>query len=132
MRTVNCKTCGQPFNSKDRHRYCSDDCRWRKAPAVYRFCAPDGRSYVGAVGDSRRRADEGLRRSNARLVAAFEQHPSETWTYEILELLPPGCSLEELRAAEQRHIDRLRSREPDAGFNILRARSPKHDSVLSK
>lgn len=86
------------------------------APAVYRFICPDGRSYVGSVrnGHSRTR----IARSNSRLASAFKQYPLERWTYEVLERLPRGCSKLDLRAAEQRHIDRLRSWAPDAGFNI--------------
>jgi hypothetical protein len=84
------------------------------SPAVYRFICPDGRSYVGAVGDCRKRG--GIQRSNVRLLAAFELHPPKTWTYEVLERLTPGCSTEALREAEQHHIDRLRSRLPEFGF----------------
>jgi hypothetical protein len=35
--------------------------------------------------------------------------------------LPPGCSKRELREAEQRHIDRLSTWSPAAGFNITPA-----------
>jgi len=68
--------------------------------------------------DSRHRFKSGFRRSNSRLRATYEQHPPETFTCEILEVLKPGCSDEELRKAEQHHIDRLRSWSPDSGFNI--------------
>jgi hypothetical protein len=128
MKTINCKSCGQPFNTVQGRLYCSGDCRRTKAPAVYRFVCPDGRSYVGGTSDRRSRANRGIGRFNARLAVAFEQYPPETWTYEILELLAPGCSEQELRAAEQRHIDRLRSCEPDAGFNIW----PAHLQKLRK
>jgi hypothetical protein len=122
VKVLNCKTCGRPFDSVCRRRYCGrPECQWAKAPAVYRFICPDGRSYVGAVGNSRWRADGGLRRCNTRLLAAFEEHPPEHWTYEVLERLPPGCSRRELREAEQRHIDALCSWSPEAGFNILPA-----------
>jgi hypothetical protein len=74
---------------------------------VYRFIAPDGRSYVGSCSDSRGRADNGIQRKNQRLLEAFERHPPKTFTFEILERLPPGCTERRLRKAEQRHIDRL-------------------------
>jgi hypothetical protein len=122
MKTINCKSCGRPFDSVHGSIYCSDNCRSKKAPAVYRFVCPDGRGYVGSVSDRRNRANRGIGRSNARLAVAFKQYPPETWTYEILELLTPGCSEQELRAAEQRHIDRMRSCEPDAGFNTYATR----------
>jgi hypothetical protein len=62
----NCKTCGEPFISRQGRQYCPrPECRRNKSPAVYRFVCPDGRSYVGAVGDSRKRGD--IQRSNARL-----------------------------------------------------------------
>jgi hypothetical protein len=86
---------------------------------VYRFVRPDGRSYVGAVGDSRRRGS--IQRPNVRLLAAFELHPPETWAFEVLERLPPGCSIPALREAEQRHIDRLRSWLPEFGINMAPA-----------
>lgn len=91
------------------------------ASIVYRFLSLDSRSYVGSVQDGRKRADEGIGRSNQRLEAAFTQYPPETWVYEVLEHLPPGCSEQTLREAEQRHIDRLRSWLPEFGFNIAPA-----------
>lgn len=122
LRVRHCKACGDGFVSHHGRMYCSDVCLFgARAPAVYRFVCPDGRSYVGAVSDCRKRADNGIARSNTRLVVAFEQHPPETWTYEVLEHLPPRCSKRELHEAEQRHIDRLRSWDPAAGFNIAPA-----------
>jgi hypothetical protein len=123
VKVIACKTCQQPFTSSDGRRvYCDrPDCRRTKAPVVYRFVCPDGRSYVGAASDCRNRANHGVARSNTRLLAAYEQYPPETWTYEILERLVPGCSERELREAEQRHIDSLRSYAPEAGFNVLPA-----------
>jgi hypothetical protein len=91
------------------------------APAVYRFVCPDGRSYVGSVSDCRKREARGIARSNPWLKAAFERYPPDTFTYEILERLPRGCSIEQLREAEQRHIERLRSWDQERGFNICPA-----------
>jgi hypothetical protein len=122
-----CRACSKLFNLKhgrNQHRrlYCSDECRRAaRAPAVYRFVCPDGRSYVGAVTDIRKREVRGIARSNPWLAAAFEQYPPDTFTYEILERLPPGCSRGQLREAEQRHIERLRSWAPESGFNICPA-----------
>jgi hypothetical protein len=95
------------------------------APGVYRFICPDGRSYVGAVKNCRKRAKKGIARLNHRLAAAFEQYPPKDWTFEILEWLKPGCSNDQLRKAEQRHIDRLQSWLPDVGFNIRRVQKRK-------
>lgn len=132
MKTINCKTCGQAFESwYEGQIYCSVVCSVN-APAIYRFICPDGRSYVGSSCNITKRANYGIARLNVRLAAAFKQHSPETWTFEILESLTPGCSEQELRGAEQRHIDRLHSCEPDAGFNIVPAWPSKHDSVLSK
>lgn len=100
--------------------FCSPRCRSAPAPAVYRFICPDGRSYVGSVSDNRKRAEQGIQRSNPYLLAAFEKHPPESFKYELLELLPPGCSERKLRTAEQRHIDHFQSWSPD-GFNIYPA-----------
>ncbi len=36
----------------------------------------------------------------------------------MLEDLPPGCSKETLRRAEQHHIEQLRSFLPEHGFNV--------------
>jgi len=123
VKILTCMTCEQSFLSRHGgRRYCSAECKSApRAPAVYRFICPDGRSYVGSVKDCRKRADNGIQRSNSRLLAAFDQYPSETWTYGVLERLPPGCSERKLRRAEQRHIRRLRSWDPKYGFNIYPA-----------
>ena len=63
----------------------------------------------------------GLSRSNPLIDAVIATHPLETWTFEVLEELPPGCPKETLRRAEQRHIERLRSFQPERGFNIYPA-----------
>lgn len=101
-----------------------------KAPAVYRFICPDGRSYVGAVANERDRAKYGINRRNKLLDEAFERYPPEAWTYEVLERLWPGCSEQELRRAEQRHIDRLRTLDPEHGFNMDLARRRGHRRVF--
>jgi hypothetical protein len=109
VKILRCKTCGQPFSSGHSGRlYCD-------RPGVYRFVCPDGRSYVGAVGNINKRGYLGVARSNPRLLTA------DTWAYEVLERLPPGCSWRELRKAEQKQIDRLRSWAPEFRFNIHRA-----------
>lgn len=87
-------------------------------PVVYRFVCPDGRCYVGSVRNGRARAKNGIGRMNSRLLAAYKQHPPKTWTYEVLERLPPECSERKLRRAEQRYIEHLRSWHPEHGFNI--------------
>jgi hypothetical protein len=120
-RLTNCKACGRPFRSMRRRRYCSLECRRAKAPAVYRFVCPDGRSYVGSRRDIRHRRNEGVTDQNRRLAAALNQYSSDSWTYEVLEALPAGCSDKMRLAAEQRHIDRLRSWSPEAGFNAFPA-----------
>jgi hypothetical protein len=121
MTQLNCKVWGKPFDPyHSKHIYCSYRCR-DGVPAVYRFISPDGRSYVGAVTGIRNRDKYGIYRSNSRLLAAFKQYPPETFVFEVLEKLPYGCSARELNKAEQRHIDRLRSWSPEAGFNIMSA-----------
>ena len=62
-----------------------------------------------------------LARSNARIDAALARYPAESWSYEVLETLQPGCSEQDLRTAEQKHIDRLRTWEPEHGFNATPA-----------
>jgi hypothetical protein len=119
VKTIACKTCGQPFERTNWNRkYCSP-CRDR--PSVYRYICPDGRSYVGsACWYINTRDAKGINRSNARLKAAFEQYLPETWTFEVLEQLQPGQHWE-LLEAEQRHIDRLRTLSPEFGFNMAPA-----------
>jgi hypothetical protein len=113
-----CCACRRVFDfSNGQSKFCPE-CQLAKFPIVYRFICPDGRSYVGSVADGRNRISCGISRSNSRLLAAFEQYPPESWVYEILEQLPPGCSERKLRNAEQRHIDRLRSWDPAVGFNM--------------
>jgi hypothetical protein len=82
MKIINCKSCGQPFDSAHHRRLYCDDCR-QTPPAVYRFVCPDGRNYVGSFFYLyHSRNNHGIGRSNKRLLAAFEQHSPETWTYE--------------------------------------------------
>jgi hypothetical protein len=129
-----CRSCCRPFDVDLRRAdqetqsrepevlwFCCADCQSRPAPAVYRYICPDGRSYVGACPDHRTRNQNGIQRSNLWLLAAFEQHPPETWRYEVLERMRPGCSLQELREEEQHHIERLRSWDPRVGFNMTPA-----------
>jgi hypothetical protein len=114
-----CHACGRAFDFSKRGRSkFSPECRPAVFPIVYRFICPDGRSYVGAVADGRHRSDHGVARLNSQLLAAFKQYPPEWWSYEVLERPPPGCSWHDRREAEQRHIDRLRSWDPTAGFNM--------------
>jgi hypothetical protein len=63
----------------------------------------------------------GIKSSNPRLASALKKYPAETWTFELLQLLPPACAVPALRAAEQQHIERLHTRAPTHGFNILPA-----------
>src|SRR5262249_6826781 len=65
-----------------------------------------------------------IKPSNPRLASALTKYPAETWTFEVLQLLPPACAVSALRAAEQQqqqHIERLHTRDPKHGFNILPA-----------
>jgi hypothetical protein len=59
--------------------------------AVYRFICPDGRSYVGSRANCSRRERQGIQPSNKRLRAALVIYPAETWTFEILQMLPVRC-----------------------------------------
>jgi hypothetical protein len=114
----NCKRCAQPFQSKYVQRlYCSQ-CLGESGPFVYRFICPDGRSYVGAVQYGLGRFVYGVNRSNKRLEKAFKKYPPDTWPHEILERFAAGCSYRDLRLAEQRHVDRLRTCEKRYGFNV--------------
>jgi hypothetical protein len=115
MSERSCCICGRLFAPSNRqNKYCRE-CR-RGGSIVYRYICPDGRSYVGAVAyDGHLRNAHGIKRSNARLLDAFKQYPPATWTFEVLERRPLEYSL---REAEQRHIDRLRSWDPAAGFNM--------------
>jgi hypothetical protein len=120
--TRTCRTCRQRFVPDHGNRkYCSDLCRSRPRPAVYRFIAGDGRSYVGSCADHRERAKSEIGRRNPRLERAFAIYPPETWTFEVLQRLPPASSFEEALAAEQIHIERLRSWHPRHGFNMVPA-----------
>lgn|GEM_PF-4406236 len=109
-----CLSCGVNFAKV---KFCSRRCARYRAPGVYRFVCPDGRSYVGAVGRVTNRGDK-LARSNRRLQKAFKKYPPETWRFELLETLPGGCTVAALRAAEQRHIDRFCTYKESSGFNM--------------
>ena len=115
-----CKRCGPSFTpTRLINNFCPECRQINQAclPAVYRWIAPDGRSYVGSTVHVSIRADHGIARTNKRLDEALKEYPFETWTYEVLERLNPTCSESELREAEQRHINRLRSWMPEHGFN---------------
>lgn len=118
-----CRACGGQFALWRRTlKYC-DGCR-AKSPAVYRYICPDGRSYVGSTWFSKLRPVNGLSRSNARIDAALKEYPAETWVFEIIELLPghsAGDVLHKTLEAEQRHIDRLGTLNPERGFNVVSA-----------
>lgn len=120
-----CIACGRPLpaGSHGRRMFCPEVCGHRKrpAPAVYRYTAPDGRSYIGSAGNIGKRDQRGLGRSNSWLIEAFVEYPPEMWTFEVLKMLPPGCSKQRLRRAEQRYIERYRSWSPEHGFNIFPA-----------
>jgi hypothetical protein len=88
-----------------------------EAPVVYRYVAPDGRSYVGSVRHGQKRS-VALARTNTRIRTALKDYPAATWFYEVLESFAPGCSDLALRVAEQRHIERLRTWMPEYGFNM--------------
>ncbi len=60
MTVISCKACGQSFKPYNPMHVCS---------------------YVGAVHCIRGRAKLGIYRSNARLIAAFEQYPPESFTF---------------------------------------------------
>jgi hypothetical protein len=104
-----CRYCGRMHRMYLRSPYL--------ASGVYRFVCPDGRSYVGSVAEIRNRGSK-LNRSNSRIRAAVDRYPPETWSFEVLERLTPNC---DRHAAEQRHMDRLRSWHPRHGFNICPA-----------
>jgi hypothetical protein len=111
-----CQGCGANFFPRSSQvKYC-DGCH-QPSPAVYRFVAPNGMSYIGSSRHVKIRRG-GLWRINNRIRAVVKKYPPETWAFEILEELLPECSEQELRAAEQRHIDRLGTLDPDRGFNI--------------
>src|SRR5262249_3571926 len=119
----NCATCGRrlPASYHGGCRYWSTHCRTYKLPAVYRWVCPDGRSYVGSTYNHKLRPRWGIKPSNSRLASAIKKYPAETWTFELLQLLPPACAVPALRAAEQHHIERLHTRDHKHGFNILPA-----------
>ena len=101
--------------------YCSPQCLVAKVPGVYRFVCPDGRSYVGSRLNVTKRERAGIRAQNSRLAKTLKKYPPHTWRFEILERLRPGCATEQLRTAEQRWIDRLRTWSASSGFNMLPA-----------
>ena len=79
---IRCPSCRKLVPAYKNRIFCSALCKVRRAPVVYRFVCPDGRSYVAAAGDISNRNDKGIQRSNRRLEAAFKQYPPETWTFE--------------------------------------------------
>jgi hypothetical protein len=77
-----CPTRGQSFPKYRRKKYCSDHCRIAKAPAVYRFVCPDGRSYVGSRLNIKNRERDGIGPQNLWLRKALKRHPPEAFRFE--------------------------------------------------
>ena len=94
-----CLTCGRrlPASYRSNSWYCGKHCQTYKAPAVYRYVCPDGRSYVGSTHNHELRLRAGIKPSNPRLASALKKYPAQTWTFELLQLLPPGCAVPALR-----------------------------------
>jgi hypothetical protein len=127
LRERTCRSCGRqfmPHHGAARHCLSSPYCRGD--PAVYRFVCPDGRSYVGSRMNTHNRHRQVIA-NNKRVRATLDRYPPETWTFEILEWLPRHDPfLRKQYEAEQRHIDRLRTRSPEFGFNIFPALPARH------
>ena len=62
-----------------------------KVPAIYCYTCPDGRRYVGGAANHHNRNKYGLGRSNPWINEASVTYSPETWTYEVLEELPPDA-----------------------------------------
>jgi hypothetical protein len=72
--------------------------------------------------DVRRRERTGITPQNPWLERALKKHPPETWRFEILESFKPGkCSINELRAAEQRWMKHYGTWKQPNGFNRIPA-----------
>jgi hypothetical protein len=117
MNQLACKSCGRQFMPPRGgcYRHCAE-CRSKikaYSPAVYRWVAPDGRSYIGSTVHSFTRPAAGLDRKNRRIDAALKEYPPETWAYEVLERLDPGCPEAELRLAESETSEPASEPEPD-------------------
>jgi hypothetical protein len=111
-----CIDCGARFKPPWRSpslRVCGKCCP--SNTAMYRWICPDGRSYVGSQMDIRGRQGR-LGRNNVRLREALKIYPAETWRFEILERLE--FYSDDQYEREQYHIDRLRTLDPQYGFNI--------------
>jgi hypothetical protein len=113
-----CCSCGASIPRHGGRKYCAECCH---QAAVYRFICPDGRSYVGSTHNLRARAVKGLLRSNRRIKAVIQKHPPETWRFEVLERLPSRRPFQEAVKAEQQHIERLGTLNPEHGFNVYAA-----------
>ena len=123
-----CRACGSEFFWVNSNQvYWSEVCRRVPAPAVYRFIAPDGRSYVGSRANWLAPKRDGITPTNSRLVEALAEYPADTWTFEVLQILPGRCLEADRHRDERYHIDRLRSWDPTHGFNM----NPADHSVAS-
>ena len=121
MSKTKCIACGGPRSIE--FEYCSIECRDRPAPAVYQFICPGMHGVtLGSCADWHTRGSR-LFRTNPLLVEALKKNPSKTWTYEVLEKLPPGSSRGHGREAEQKHIVRLRTMDHERGFKCSRRQS---------
>ena len=78
------RTCAQWFEPPRRGQkiYCSKHCVTAKAPAVYRFICPDGRSCVGSRLKIKNRKRDGIGPQNPWLRKALKRHPPEAFRFE--------------------------------------------------
>lgn len=103
---------------------------------IYRYIAPDGRSYIGKTGlQQGARAQQGAGyRSSSRFWNAIQQYGWETFKYQVLAVVPKNLPNAEKRACllESRYIKEYRTLSPLFGFNMRPKDAPKNYEKLSE
>lgn len=103
---------------------------------VYRYIAPDGRSYIGKTGlqqGARAQHNGAGYKSCPRFWAAIQKHGWEKFTYQVLAEIPKTTPDAEKKACEleSRFIKEFRTTNSLFGFNERMIDVPKNYSKLA-
>jgi hypothetical protein len=104
---------------------------------IYRYIAPDGRSYIGKTGlqQGARAQHNGVGyRTSSRFWNAIQEYGWESFTYQVLAVVSKSLPDAERRACllESKFIKEYRTVSPRFGFNMRPKDGPKNYEKLSE
>jgi group I intron endonuclease len=94
---------------------------------IYKItCTANGKFYIGSSVNLRRRHYEHFHKlqtnahANKHMQSAYNKHGSETFIFEILEVLPETIEHKQALIIEQKYLDELNPCDRNIGFNMCR------------